>query len=134
MKLTAYLKHLIDNRVYRLIDLSNLSGVYLSDLSRILNGKRLCGAGTLAKLLKVLPDEHQTQFLMLWLQDQVPEGFGDKVHIVPASAHLRSEDSIDVGTFEGSIEFLTRLSGRNNSVRSLLMFLASHHKPDAPTP
>ncbi len=129
MRLNAYLKYLVDTKVFRLVDLAKSADVYLSDLSRITNSKRACGHGTLTKLLKVLPVEHRAQFLMLWLQDQVPAEHRDLLHIVPVGPSNLSEESIDIGTFEGTMEFLRMVAGKNESLRQLLMFLATQHHP-----
>jgi len=128
MRLSSYLKYLVDTKVYRLVDLAKDAGVYLSDLSRILNGRRPCGIRTLCKLLDVLPVEHRMQFLVLWLEDQVPAKHRDLLHIVPSGNSVTS-DTLDIGTLEGAIECLKQVAGTNEAVRDLLLFLASQHRP-----
>ena len=129
MRLSTYLKYLVANRIYRLVDLSRDADVFMSDLSRIVNGHRSCGISVLTKLLGALPREHQVQFLMLWLQDQIPVEYDDLVYVVPAVGSESSKMDMDTGTLEGAIECLRVVASKNETVRDLLMFMAGQHKP-----
>jgi hypothetical protein len=92
-----------------------------------MNGKRACGPQALEKLLEIMPEGHRVHLLMLWLQDQVPTKHKGLLHITPAAETAMDEESVDIGTFEGTMAFLNIVAGKNDSVRALLMFLASQH-------
>jgi hypothetical protein len=124
MRFQKMLKHLVDTNNYRLTDLSKRTGIHSSDLSKMVNGKRMCGNRMIASVLDGLKEEHAVLVLIAWLQDQVPPQHQHLVHIVRADPAMLREGNLDVNTFEGAMQLLEREADRNESVRTLLMNLA----------
>lgn len=125
MKFTRYLEYLITSRKYRLTDLAKRAGIGTSDLSKIVSGKRACGARALEQVLTGLDQENRAQGLVCWLMDQVPSQFSDLVHIVRSeSDSFVVNDAPDIQTIEGSLAVLVAEAEKNDALRSVLMNMA----------
>ncbi|MES2923131.1 MAG: hypothetical protein V4819_16360 [Verrucomicrobiota bacterium] len=125
MKFPKYLQHLVDSDKYRLVDLSHQSGINSPDLSKLVRGKRSCGAKAMAQILGGLNEEHRSQALMAWLDDQLPQEYKSLVHIMRADGDAKQNEPPDIGTIEGSIEVLAAQAEANDAVRVVLRNLAA---------
>ena len=129
MKFHNYLKYLIDSEKYRLVDLSASSGINSPDLSKLVRGKRACGAKTMGQILGGLDEKHRTQALISWLSDQVPADYTHLVHIVRAGQQEHPAETPDINTIEGSLAVLETQAESNEAVRTVLMNLAAAFAP-----
>lgn len=127
MKLPILLRRFFEGGEYRLIDLAKDSGIHSPDLSRIANGKRACGKTTITKLLTGVRVEHRAMILQAWLEDMVPKGFAECVHIVRNSSDLSHSVVADVGTFEGCLNLLGRAASGNEALQKVLIYMAEMH-------
>ena len=126
VKSTLYLKYLLENNYYRLVDLAKDSSVFVSDLSKIVNNKRALGRKSLGKILTAMREEHQSQLLLLWLEDQVPEGFENMVHVARMGrSNIADEDVPLKGTVEGDLRILKAAAEDNPAVAKLLTSIAA---------
>ena len=76
-------------------------------------------------ILKGLDKKHHAQVLVAWLLDQIPDGFGDLVHIVRDTSSFAREEAPDVRTIEGSLKVLAAQADANPAVRKLVITMAS---------
>lgn len=130
MKFTRYLDYLITSKKYRLIDLAQRSGVGSSDLSKILHGKRACGAKAMEQILSGLDVGYRAQGLVFWLSDQVPASFAHLVHIVRnESDGSDAKDAPGIETIEGSLAVLAKQAEKNEALRAVLMNMAVAFTP-----
>lgn len=129
MKFARFLKYLVDNKRYRLTDLSEKSGIHNSDLSKIINGKRVCGVRTAAPIIGSLDQEHQATALVNWLLDQIPAQFTNMVHVVKADPSSKRDEQDDLSTLEGSVIVLARNAENNDALRAALMSMARAFAP-----
>lgn len=127
MKFTQYLKSLINSGAYKVSELAEKSGVYLSDLSKIVNGKRPCGKIALVKLLGVMEPDHSAQLLKRWLEDQIPEELPGMVYVVLGPGAQVSEEPALLGTLEGDLEILRRVAEAHPPVRKVLTAMAASY-------
>ena len=127
MKLSQFLQYLIDAKKYRLIDLAGLAKINISDLSKIVTGKRLCGARNIGQILSALDEEHRAQALVLWLIGMVPEGFQDLVHIIKKGGRSKvaeKKKEPDLKTIEGALTVLGKSAETNAALRIVLLNMA----------
>jgi hypothetical protein len=123
MKLTKYLRYLIETERYKLTDLSKSSGLNMSDLSKIVNGKRHPGGKAVEQLLAGLEPEHRVQALVAWLHDQIPATHHELVHIVRSSPPVTSEP-LDIRSLEGALRALGEQAESNDALRVVLTNMA----------
>jgi hypothetical protein len=133
MKLTKYLRYLIDTDHYRLTELSKASGLNMSDLSKIVNGKRHPGGKAVEQLLTGLEPEHRVLALVAWLHDQIPAPHQDLVHIVRSSPPVASEP-LDIRSLEGALKALGEQAEANDALRVVITNMAIAFCGDRPKP
>lgn len=124
MKFERFLKNLVDSQKYRLVDLSESSGVHSSDLSKIINSKRPCGQRLMTQIVLGLRDEHQAQALIAWLTDQIPPELQSLVLIVRAGSSVVREEPADASTLEGALKLLGQHAETNEAVQVVLLNMA----------
>ena len=124
MKFPKYIKYLVDSEQYRLVALAKKSGVHASDLSKILNQKRVCGLKMAMQIIGGLQEEHQGQALVSWLVDQIPPQFHHMVHIVRSETGKLQDSSPDIGTLEGTLLILGIQAESNDALRVCLFNMA----------
>lgn len=124
MKFERFLKTLVDSQKYRLVDLSESSGVHSSDLSKIINSKRPCGQRMMTQIVLGLREEHQAQGLIAWLTDQIPPELHSLVLIVRAGSSVVREEPADASTLEGALKVLGQQAETNDAVQVVLLNMA----------
>ena len=120
MRLAQYLKSLISSGAYRATEIAERSGMFLSDLSKIVNGKRACGKAALERILGVMEPSHAAKLLKCWLEDQMPEGYSGKVYVVLGKGMEVASDKALAGTLEGDLAILRRVAETHPPVRNVL--------------
>lgn len=123
MRFPELLSYLVDSEKYRLVDLAASTGLHNTDLSKIVRGKRPCGAKSLGSVLSGLKPEHQTQAIIAWVSDQLAPEHQSLVHIVPAIEMVKQEVP-DVRTIEGALTVLGEQAAINPAVRVVLTNMA----------
>lgn len=124
MKFPQYLQDLIESEQHTLIELSKSTGVDKSDLSKVIRGKKLCGARTLGLLLASFTQNQQQMALRYWLLDQIPQEY---LHLVSVQNDLEcvvKDEGPNIRTLEGALEGLRSHAAENQHLRVVLMSLA----------
>jgi len=124
MKFVTLLQFYVSNAGLKLVDIAGQAGIHAPDLSRIYNGKRACGKGTMIKLLQAFSKEQQSCLLQAWLQDQVPVECSDMVHIVRSFDPNAVEKSPNLGTLEGALEVMKAAASKNSTLMKVILNIA----------
>jgi len=127
MQLPILLRRFFECGDYRLTDLAKDSDLHAPDLSRIANGKRVCGKTTVTKLLKGSRVEHRSMILQAWLEDMVPDGYIDLVHIVRNSSEINNTTGPEPGSLEGCLHHLGKAACSNEALQKVLIYMAEMH-------
>ena len=122
-RFASMMRFLIQSGHYRLTDLAKKTNYHLSDLSKIVNSKRVCSAKVMEVIVGAMLAQHQPQAVVAWLVDQIPDNFRHMVHVVKA-ASAKSNEPVDVNTLEGALAVLATHAEANPAVRKLVLTMA----------
>jgi hypothetical protein len=117
-----FLKYLLDTERYKLGDIAQSSKVHVSDLSKIVGGKRNCGAKLIGHILEGLDPKDRADALVYWLKDQIPAGYASGV--VVQKAEDASQAKPVASMFDDTLCFLAEEAQTNEAVRNLLVATA----------
>jgi hypothetical protein len=118
-----FLKFLLDTEHYTLGDLAVSSKVHVSDLSKIVGGKRKCGPRLVGHIVDGLKPGDRADALVNWIEDQVPPRFSD---LVTVSKNSQVDESVDPVALpiDNALILLGKEARTNEAVRNLLLSMA----------
>ena len=121
-QLPQFLKYLLDTERYKLGDIALASKVHVSDLSKIVGGKRNCGNKLIGHILEGLDPKDRADALVYWLKDQIPAGYASEMVVQKAEGSSQAEPLAPM--FDNALSFLAKEAQTNEAVRNLLVATA----------
>lgn len=123
MNFRLFLQQIIERKGATMSEIADASGVALSEISKIVAGKRNPGFKVASQIFRGLNEKDQGKAVVAWLKDQVPADMMRKVEICEARTVFREEPD-DPKTLEGALAILGRRASANESVRTILTQMA----------
>jgi len=120
-----FLRYLAEHRGYQFSTIAQEAGLHAPDVSKMASGDRVVGQKVFAKLIHGIKHEDRREAITAWMQDQMPEGAEEYVHIVNANLAVVQEDHFpDPNTLEGAVALLSKRAQRSPALGEVLMALA----------
>lgn len=119
------LRYLAEHRGYQYSTIAQEAGLHAPDVSKMASGDRVVGQKVFAKLINGIKHEDRHEAITAWLNDQMPEGADDYVHIVNANLSFVQENHLpDPNTLEGAVALLAKRAQRSPALAEAIMALA----------